>query len=198
MSTVAPVDLDAEIVAELTGLADLLEPASPTGWDTPSLCEGWRVREAVAHVTLAAHRTAPQVLLGLVRSRFRWQVAADRLARQDARRPTDELLAALRSSRLHAWRPPGGGATGALVHAVVHGLDVTLPLGLDRPLPPARARAVLDGLTAAASLEHFGVDVDGLALRADDVGWTHGTGHAVHADAQSLVLALTARRALPG
>jgi len=33
------------------GLADLLE-SLPDGWDTPSLCAGWRVRAVVAHMTV--------------------------------------------------------------------------------------------------------------------------------------------------
>src|SRR5262245_5051508 len=33
-------------------LADLLTVMPLAQWDTPSLCEGWRVREVVAHLTM--------------------------------------------------------------------------------------------------------------------------------------------------
>ena len=34
--------------------------ASPTSeWETPSLCEGWRVRDVAAHLTLATMRLRP-------------------------------------------------------------------------------------------------------------------------------------------
>ena len=36
--------------AERTDLADLLETLTPEQWEAPSLCQGWRVRDVVAHV----------------------------------------------------------------------------------------------------------------------------------------------------
>jgi uncharacterized protein (TIGR03083 family) len=35
-------------------LADLLKALPVERWDPPSLCEGWRVREVVAHLTMPA------------------------------------------------------------------------------------------------------------------------------------------------
>jgi uncharacterized protein (TIGR03083 family) len=191
------VDVAAELAAELAELADLLESLPPDRWDAASLCDGWRIREVVAHVTLPTYRSAPAVAVQLVRAGFRWNTVADRLARRDAERSVAELVAALRSARMRAWRPPGGGAEGALTHAVVHGLDATVPLGVPRHLDPARARAVLDTLVAPRSLQHFGVDVSAVELRADDVEWTHGSGPPLHADARTLILGLTGRRPLP-
>ena len=56
-----------------------------------------------------------------------------------------DLAGAVRSNVGHPWQPPGGGFTGALSHDLIHGLDITVPLGLDRPvvlcgrtLPPGR------------------------------------------------------------
>ena len=193
----AAVGLDHEIRAELTGLADALDGLDPAGWDTPSLCPGWRVRELVAHLTLPAHHGSAYVVGHLLRAQFRWHVASGRMAARDAGRPPAELLTALRSDRLHAWRPPGGGAAGALVHAVVHGLDATVPLAIERELPPARLRAVLDSLVTPASLKHFGVDLAGLALRAEDVDWSYGSGRPVPASGVALVLALSGRSPLP-
>ena len=36
--------------AERTDLADFLATLTPEQWEAPSLCEGWRVRDVVAHV----------------------------------------------------------------------------------------------------------------------------------------------------
>jgi Mycothiol maleylpyruvate isomerase N-terminal domain len=36
--------LQPAVAAEFVSLADLLAAASDAQWDTPSLCEGWRVR----------------------------------------------------------------------------------------------------------------------------------------------------------
>jgi len=103
----------------------------------------------VAHLTLPMHASAPVVVLGLLRARLRWDVLADRRARLDARQTPEQLLAALRDPRMQAWTPPGGGATGALIHAVIHGLDITEALNLDRRPPATRTRTVLDAAAEA-------------------------------------------------
>ena len=46
--------LQPAVAAEFTRLADLLDAVSDARWDTPSLCAGWRVREVIAHLTMAA------------------------------------------------------------------------------------------------------------------------------------------------
>jgi uncharacterized protein (TIGR03083 family) len=196
-TAVATVDAGAEVVAELDALADIVEALPPDRWDATSLCAGWRIREVVAHIALPVYHSAPAVVAQLIRSRMRWGAVADRFARRDAERPVADLVSALRSQRLRDWRPPGGGAEGALVHAVVHGLDITVPLGIPRAVPPARMRVALDHLAAPKSLSHFGVDVSGAELRADDVDWRHGAGAVVSCDARSLALALSGRRPLP-
>jgi uncharacterized protein (TIGR03083 family) len=192
--TTAPTTVTDQVAAELSELAAVLAGLPAAAWDAPSLCPGWRVREVVAHLTLPMHASPPVVVLGLLRARMRWDVLADRRARLDARQAPELLLAALRAPRMQAWTPPGGGATGALVHAVVHGLDITEALDLDRRPPPERTRIVLDGLTAPRSLSHFGVDLQGLQLRAEDVDWSHGAGRVVSAPAADLALILSGRR----
>jgi len=52
------IDLRTEIATEFLSLADLLETAPVSVWDAPSLCEGWRIREVVAHVTMPARYDA--------------------------------------------------------------------------------------------------------------------------------------------
>ena len=190
----APTIVAGEVAAELSELADLLAALPAAAWDAPSLCPGWRVREVVAHLTLPMHASAPVVVLGLLRARGRWDVLADRRARLDGRRTPEELLAALRAPRMQTWTPPGGGATGALVHAVIHGLDITEALDLDRRPPTARMRIVLDGLTERRSLSHFGVSLEGLQLRAEDLEWSYGAGRVVSAPAVDLALILSGRR----
>jgi hypothetical protein len=123
------------------------------------------------------------------------------VAARDAVLPVTDLLDQLRSPALHAWQPPGGGAVGALSHAVIHSLDVTI--ALDRPaVAPAEAvTAVLDAL-AGADGSWFGVDLTGVRLEADDSGWNRGDGRVVRADTGALVALLSGRtlpdgRALP-
>lgn len=193
MSTVE-TDVVAQVGAELTELADVLAALPRSAWDAPSLCPGWRVREVVAHITLPMHASAPAIALGLLAAGFRWDTLADRRAHRDGQRTPEQLLTALRAPRMQAWTPPGGGAVGALVHAAVHGLDITRALDLPREPPAARLRLVLDGLTAPRSLSHFGVNLTGVRLRAEDLDWSYGSGRAVDAPAVTIALILSGRQ----
>ena len=176
------------------GLADLLT-ATPDAWDAPSLCDNWLVRHVVAHVTMPVRLTPEQFGAGMAAAGGDFTVLSDSVAMRDASLPAADLLDQLRSPGLHAWQPPGGGAAGALSHAVIHSLDVTV--ALDRPaVAPVEARtAVLDQLTAARG-SWFGVDLTGVRLEATDADWSWGDGRLERADIGSLV-ALVSGRALP-
>ena len=176
------------------GLAELLT-ATPDAWDAPSLCDNWLVRHVVAHVTMPVRLTPEQFGAGMAAAGGDFTVLSDSVAMRDASLPAADLLDQLRSPGLHAWQPPGGGAAGALSHAVIHSLDVTV--ALDRPaVAPVEARtAVLDQLTAARG-SWFGVDLTGVRLEATDADWSWGDGRLERADIGSLV-ALVSGRALP-
>jgi uncharacterized protein (TIGR03083 family) len=188
-------DPQSWVAPTLSGLADLLESAPEGAWDAPSLCAGWQVRHLVAHVTMPARMTPEQFGAEMAAAGGDFGVLSDTVAARDASRPVAEHLADLRSPALHAWQPPGGGAAGALSHAVIHSLDVTV--ALDRPtVAPAPARAsVLDQLTGANGA-YFGLDLTGLRLEADDTDWAWGGGDVLRADSGRLV-ALLAGRTLP-
>lgn len=38
---------------------------------------------------------------------------------------------------------------------------------------------MLDRITTARSLQHFGADLDGIELRADDADWSYGSGEVI-------------------
>lgn len=184
------------IAATFTQLADLLEPLPTATWDAPSLCAGWRVREVVAHVTVPARLTAEQFGAEMAAAGGDFRAVSDGLALRDAALPLAEHLANLRSPVLAAWEPPGGGAIGALNHAVVHSLDVTNAVDLPPAASAEALRAILDSLTDGGVAARFDADVSGLALSAPDIGWSWGDGQAWSADAAALVSLLT-HRTLP-
>lgn len=153
------------IAAERRELADVLDGLSPARWDTPSLCAGWRVREVAAHMSQGFRYPLPRTLLELLKARGSLHRMTDRLARKDAATAsTDQLAAHLRDNAHHPWTPPVGGLTAALGHDVIHGLDITVALGLDRRVPEDRVRALL-GAVDARSLKFFGADLTGVQPR---------------------------------
>jgi hypothetical protein len=155
------------------------------------------VREVVAHITMPFRYSTARFARELIVSGGRFHRMADRCARRDARAPIAELLAGLRDNERHPWRPPGGGPVNALTHDVVHGLDITVALGVGRTVPAERLRLVLDTLADPRSRKHFGVDLAGVRLVADDVEWSLGEGRAVRMHCQDLVLLLSGRTPNP-
>ncbi|WP_410621606.1 maleylpyruvate isomerase family mycothiol-dependent enzyme [Amycolatopsis sp. cmx-8-4] len=182
------------IAAERRELAAVLDGLSPAEWATPTLCAGWRVPEVVAHLTMPFRISTGRFVRELLKSAGRFNHMADRMARRDAAELSPEaLVASLRDNAEHPWRPPGGGAEGALSHDVIHGLDITTALGVDRSVPRERLEVILDGLKPK-QVRYFGADLAGVSLRADDLDWSYGTGSPLTGAAQDLLLVLCNRR----
>jgi uncharacterized protein (TIGR03083 family) len=190
-------DLMPTIAAERKAFGDVLEALPEADWNAPSLCSGWRVREVVAHMTMPFRYPAPRFLAEMVRSRGNFARMADRVARRDAQAPVGTLLDGWRTNQNHPWKPPGGGRKGALTHDVVHGLDVTIPLGIEHPVSEPTLRIVLDHATTPLSLKHFGLDPTAIRLEADDLDWSFGQGEPLRGRARHLLMVLMDRR-LPG
>ncbi|XUL86066.1 maleylpyruvate isomerase family mycothiol-dependent enzyme [Streptomyces galilaeus] len=191
-------DITTAIAAERREMADLLDTLTPAQWEAPSLCAGWRVREVVAHLSMGFRYPTGRVLWELAKARGNLHRTTDRLARRDAAGHTDrELAGFLREHAHHPWKPPVGGIAAALGHDVVHGLDITVALGLKRDVPEDRLRIVLNAVDPRA-FRLFGTDLDGVRLRADDLDWSFGTGAPLRGRAQDLLLVAYGRRLPPG
>ena len=57
-----------ETVAQRRGLVAILNGLSEGEWDQPSLCQGWRIREVVAHITMPYRHSGATVLAAVVRA----------------------------------------------------------------------------------------------------------------------------------
>ena len=188
-------DLQSWVTATYDRLADLLAAATVETWDAPSLCEKWRVRHVVAHVTMPARLTPEQFGAEMAAAGGDFTTFSNTVAARDGSLPVADLLDQLRSPGLHAWQPPGGGAAGALSHAVIHSLDVTIPLDQPAVAPEQAVTTVLNQLIASNGT-WFGVDLTGIRLEAADTDWSWGAGPPVRTDSGSLV-ALLSGRTLP-
>ncbi|MFE6054853.1 maleylpyruvate isomerase family mycothiol-dependent enzyme [Kitasatospora sp. NPDC056446] len=188
-----------QIAAERRELAEAFADFTPEQWNSPSLCGGWRAREVAAHMSTGFRYSTARTVLELARSGGHIHRMADRVARRDAAALTErELAAALSEHAEHPWRPPVGGRIAALAHDAVHGLDITVALGLPSRLPVARAAALLAGV-GPRSLRFFGARVDGVRLRATDTAWEYGQGPLlVEGRAEHLLLVAYGRRVPAG
>ena len=187
-------DLMATIAAERRAFSNILQALPQQAWNTPSLCAGWRVREVVAHMTMPLRFSTPRFMGELLRSRGNFDHMADRVARHDAQEPVSTLLHRWRTNEDTRWKPPGGGLQGALTHDVVHGLDITIPLGIKHPVGDANLLTVLDHATSPLSQKHFRLDLTGIRLEANDLDWAFGDGEPLHGAAHHLLMVLMDRR----
>ena len=188
--------LTSETQAERARLVSLLANLTPEQWDTPSLCAGWRVREVVAHITMPFRAKPLSLVAGLAGAGFSFNRYADRDARSTAHEKSQaELVDLLRRNIANPSQPPGGRGAGALSHDVIHGLDVTEPLGL--PAPPADRIALVLASSGARQLRYFGVDLEGQRLIATDADVSVGEGaSAVPMTAKEILLVVTGRQPL--
>src|SRR6516225_8371459 len=112
-TTTDDTSLQPTVAAEFASLAGLLAGASRAQWDTWSLCAGWRVREVIAHLTMAARYPEDKFMAELRRCDFDFGRLSNEIASRDAALPSAELVANLRSDVMQHWTPPGGGYHGA-------------------------------------------------------------------------------------
>ena len=130
------------IDAERSWLADLLEALPSDGWEHPSLCEQWTVRDVAAHLALAQTRVW-DLLWPAVRAGFRY----DRLVRDTALRSPlahEEIVATLRGFIGSRRRVAFITDLEPLIDILVHNQDISLPLGIHHPMPPDAAAAAAD------------------------------------------------------
>ncbi len=177
-------------------VADLLDGLTPEQWEAPSLCAGWRVRDVAAHLTLISlPPSAGSMLADLVRARGSMHLANTLASKRRAERPTEQLVADLRTYAGSRKLPVVTDRRNVLFDLLVHGQDIAVPLGVDLPVPPA---AAAEGATRVWTMGWpFWARrrLRGLHLSATDVDWSMGSGAEVRGPIRALLLLLTGRTA---
>lgn len=194
-TTRARVAMAPDVEAERLALADLLDTLDDREWQVQSLCAGWTVHEVVAHLTLADREFAT-TMLRLARTRGDFDRVTNEMARERALRYSPaELVAQLRETAGRPRRFPMSGALDPLTDILVHGQDITRPLGRDRPMPTELVVPVLHHVWNSFFLgtrKRF----SGLRLSASDADWSAGDGPLeVRGPVSELLLVATGRRA---
>lgn len=182
----------AVIDAQRADLADVLEGFTNEQWTTPSLCEGWAVRDVAAHLT-HSHMAAPRAMLEAARSGFRFDAMIRRLALQDSR-SQDQIVAALRAMVGSRKKIPMTSDCDPLLDILVHGQDITVPLGIDRPMPADAAVEVANHLWRMRFPMNPAGRLQGVRLFATDADFAVGQGREVRAPIRDLVMILAGRR----
>lgn len=174
-----------------TSLAGLLESLSPQQWATASLCEGWKVRDVAAHLT-HSQMSPGRVVVEAVKSRFRFDPMVKRLALADNRSQA-EIVAALRGMVGSRKRIVGTKPLDPLTDALVHGQDIAVPLGIDRPMPTAAAAASANHMWHMRFPMQPAKQFTGIRLLATDADFAAGEGYEIKAPIRDILMAITGR-----
>lgn len=188
-------EIDTLLQAERDRLVTVLAELDRAGWETPSLCAGWRVRDVAVHLLMPYELSVPRFLVKMAAAHFRFDTLADRWATRDTR-SNAHVLDALRATGHGRFRIPGAPPEAPLSHLVIHAQDVYRPLDIDPATDPHAATIVLDQLTSPRARRSLTPGLlDGLTLTASDTDWRLGTGPEVVGTAAALITTIAGRRA---
>jgi uncharacterized protein (TIGR03083 family) len=188
---------------ERLAFIDLLKTLTQDQWRTPSLCSAWTVEHVAAHLAWAPVAGPLEMGLAALRAGFRTnRLIADSAVRWTARgRPA--ILDQLRRNVESDAKPLGMPPVAALTDAVVHGLDVRVPLGLHRDVDPEAFRLIADWTVGSRWPMTIPVGgsvrkrLRGTRLVATDTDWAWGEGAEVRGPAGLILLRLLGRDPVP-
>jgi len=186
-------DLWPTIHTERKALAADLDGLAGAKWDTPSLCDGWTVRDVVAHMTAATKLNGPKFFGKLIGSGFSFEKVQDKgIAAERGASPT-ETLARFKAQIDSTGRPPGPVET-IFGETLVHAEDVRRPLGIKHDYPTDALVTVANFFKGSNLIIGTKKRIGGLALEATDADWRTGEGPAVQGPMLDLVMAMTGRK----
>ena len=149
------------------------------------------MRDVAAHVT-QSQMSPGRVVVEAAKSRFRFDPMIKRLALADNRSQA-EIVAALRGmvgSRKHIV---GTKPLDPLTDALVHGQDIAVPLGIDRPMPAAAAAAAANHMWHMRFPTHPAKHFTGIRLVATDADFAVGEGYEIKAPIREILMVLAGR-----
>ncbi len=180
--------------AERSDLADLLDTLAEEQWAAASLCEGWSVRDVVAHVVSYEHLGWGGVVLRVARGGLRTSRANAIGLRDSSGATPADLVRTLRDHLRPSGLTAGFGGRIGLTDAVIHHQDIRRPLGLPRTVPADRLLVALDMALRAPTLPSR-KRVRGVRLVATDIEWSTGDGPEIRGPAEALLMTTAGRRA---
>ncbi|GGF02371.1 maleylpyruvate isomerase family mycothiol-dependent enzyme [Mycetocola zhadangensis] len=190
-----------QIADALNIVGNGLDTLTAVQWASPSLCEGWSVKDTIAHLVWRIGTPSVRLATDIVRASIAGRHANPMESFDDIARGiadsggTDELRRELRAIAVEKAEGHGRSNSGELVEAVVHGYDALHPLGIVLPFSSETTHqvAMTSALTASREVRSL---LRHRTLVAADAGWRIGHGSEIMADAASVILFLNGRKAM--
>ncbi|MET4427577.1 maleylpyruvate isomerase family mycothiol-dependent enzyme [Mycolicibacterium sp. 624] len=175
--------------------ADLLEGLTPQQWATPSLCDGWSVRDVATHTIAYLGQSRTRLLINMIRARGDVdRINADQLQEQAGRSPA-RLVELMRQRA----EPSGAAALYrgrvGLIECLIHQQDIRRPLKQPRSIPEDRLQVSLD-YARVSPIIGGARRTRRVRLVATDMDWSAGHGPEARGTGEALLLAMTGRAEL--
>jgi uncharacterized protein (TIGR03083 family) len=177
---------------ERSDLASFLQTLTPEEWNAASLCDGWTVKDVVAHIVSYEELNVIGLFTRFAKGRI---VYANEVGvKEFASMSPDDLMDFL-GRHLHPQGLTAGfGGMIALVDGTIHHQDIRRALRRPRAVPVDRLQRILPLVPSNPRLG-AGKRIRGLKLQATDVDWTHGSGPEVIGSGEALLMAMSGRGA---
>jgi uncharacterized protein (TIGR03083 family) len=185
---------------EVADIGVLLHELDDEAFDTPSLCQGWAVRDVLGHMG-AGHTTPfPSMAARIAKYGFNVTKASFSESKQfladkspdEIRRFWDDVMVGQHPRKGISRLIPT--KAGFLDH-LIHNQDIRRPTGKTRQIPEARLRHALDLVrTEGNPLFNPKKNVARLKLVATDLSWSAGEGPVVEGPGEAVVLAAAGRK----
>lgn len=186
------IDIWPTIHTEREALATDLEALRGDQWSAPSLCSEWTVRDVVAHMTGTAKITPPLFFTKLLVSGFSFaRLQAKDIALERGDSPADTV--ARFEAAMPSVKHPPGPVDSMLGETIIHSEDIRGALGIHHDYPTDAVVQVADFFKGSNLIIGAKRRIAGLALRATDADWSHGTGPEVAGPIMTLLMAMTGR-----
>jgi uncharacterized protein (TIGR03083 family) len=186
------------IAGARTGLYDYLRALQPAEWDHPSLCEGWRVRDVVAHLIIIYQYSLRGSAADLAHSGFRINSFLRQTAIKYGSRDPGVLLQQFRALAIPQSLPFFVPALNVLADTLIHEQDIRIPLGDPSSMSLDALRLLFSHWQPGHSnigekITGIPARTTGIAFHAVDINVKYGSGLMVTGSAQDILMAMTGR-----
>ena len=189
-----PTDTTQMARDERDEFAAFLEGLTPEQWNSPTLCERWRVRDVAIH-TVSYDELDTK---GLVTRFLKGRLSTDRInaicVADYTDRSPEQIVAMIRANTEPHGLTAGFGGRIALTDGMIHQQDIRRPLDIPRTIEPERLRTALDFARYAPTIRGAW-RARGVRLVATDLDWAYGKGPEVRGSGEALLMVMAGRRA---
>ena len=186
---------------EVADIGKLLHELDDAAFDTPSLCDGWKVRDVLGH--MGAGHTTPggTMLMKVARRGFNVTKASFEESQEMFAGKSADEIRSFWDDVMIGQHPMKGiskmiPSKAAFLDHLVHNQDIRRPTGKPREIAEDRLRRALELVRSEGNpMFNPKKNAAGLRLEATDIDWSDGDGPSVQGPGEALVLAASGRRA---